>query len=119
MTKKELEMKRLQAIFELGEHIYLRYRAGAFHDDEEFQPYFAKLAAIDKEIGQSGGKIYFSNHLTTCPNCNQPLKEKGLFCTECGFSIKDFLEQFTKVCPICHAMQMEGNVFCEVCGTRL
>lgn len=119
MTKKELEMKRLQAIFALGEHLYMRYRTDAFHSDEELQPYFTQLAAIDKEIGQSGGKIYFSNHLEKCPNCNKPLKEKGMFCTECGFSIKEFLEQFTKICPNCQAMQIEENVFCEVCGTKL
>lgn len=60
--------------------------------------------------------------VAVCRQCNSPLEDGAIFCTECGTPVAPIekeTEVFAGVCPNCGAALEDNAIFCTECGTKI
>ena len=60
--------------------------------------------------------------VAVCRQCNSPLEDGAIFCTECGTPVapvEEKAEVFAGVCPNCGATLEDNAIFCTECGTKI
>ncbi|MEE1066117.1 MAG: zinc ribbon domain-containing protein [Acutalibacteraceae bacterium] len=60
--------------------------------------------------------------VAVCRQCNSPLEDGAIFCTECGTPVapvEEKAEVFAGVCPNCGATLEDNAIFCTECGSKI
>ena len=115
--ENQLRQKRIEAILELGEFYYKKLRQTRAFGEEEIRSVVEQIAELDLEIVKVSGTWMTEGNC--CPNCGEKTGEKSMFCTGCGYSIKDYMQQFIGNCSRCGAKVKKEQNFCDVCGVLL
>ncbi|MDR1642515.1 MAG: zinc-ribbon domain-containing protein [Clostridiales bacterium] len=55
--------------------------------------------------------------MTTCPNCNAPLKANSVFCVKCGERIAEYRYCANPECKAKDARCDDDDIHCRVCGS--
>lgn len=71
---------------ELGERYYALHSTDA---EGELGEIVRQIAEAEGEIAACGELILKLKGLVTCPNCGAQIKEKNIFCTSCGYRLKE------------------------------
>lgn len=116
MNENQLKMKRAEELIKVGEYYYQQYRMGQFQE-EAMKEQMKNVADLDLKIAQVTGACVDVEGV--CPQCNNQIEEGSAFCQNCGFSLKEYTEQFVGNCKHCNAKIRNEQKFCEVCGVLL
>lgn len=60
--------------------------------------------------------------VAVCRQCNSPLEDGAVFCTECGTPVapvEEKAEVVAGVCPNCGSALEDNAIFCTECGTKI
>lgn len=117
LNLNQLKQERMNVLLRMGEEAHRLVREGKQEMNEEIMEASKAIKDIDIQIGKLSGSFDYT--LDKCPNCGNGIEQGVAFCGSCGFSIRDYLNQFTAKCDVCGARISEGQGFCEVCGTKL
>lgn len=117
LNENQLKVKRAEAIMQIGEIYYKRFREESAVPDAEIQSLVIAVADIDLRIAKLTGA--WMEQEGVCPSCGMQIGENVAFCPNCGYSMKEYLEQFIGNCSRCHAKIRKGQKFCDVCGVLL
>lgn len=116
-NENQLKQKRIEAVWELGELYYKKIRQTRERGDKEIQVIVKQIAELDLEIAKVTG-VWIAK-VDCCPNCGEKIGENSAFCTNCGYSLKDYMQQFVGNCRCCGTKVKKEQTFCEVCGTLI
>lgn len=117
LNLNQLKQERMNVLLRIGEEAHKLVRNGDQEINEAIKQASQSMRDIDIKIGQLSGSFNYT--LDKCPKCGNAIEQGVAFCGSCGFSIRDYENQFTAKCNICGARIGEGQTFCEICGTKL
>lgn len=117
LNEKQLKEKRAEAVMRIGEIYYKKFREESMIPDAEVQNLANTVAEIDLQIARVTGA--WMEQEGVCPSCGTQIGDGTAFCPNCGYSMKEYLEQFIGNCGRCNAKIRKGQKFCDVCGVLL
>lgn len=112
----QLKMKRAELMIQLGELSYKKYRMEGDATGEVSQ-IAGEIETLDYHIAQVTGALNEQEGI--CPNCGSNVAANNDFCPSCGYSIKEYIEQFVGNYRRYNAKIKKGQNFCEICGLKL
>lgn len=116
MNESELKQQRAELILMLGEETHSKIRAAEFGISENMRNISEKIQRVDINLS----KLINNEDPNVCPQCKSPIgSADAAFCTNCGFAIKTYFNQFTGQCGFCGTNITDEQVYCDACGTKL
>lgn len=117
LNENQLKVKRAETVMQIGEFYYKKFREQSATPADEIQGLVNTVAEFDLQIARVSGAWMTQEGI--CPRCSTQVDETTAFCPNCGYSMKEYKEQFVGTCNRCNAKIRTGQKFCDVCGVRL
>ena len=117
LNENQLKVKRAEAVMQIGEFYYKKFRQQAAAPDSEIENVVNMLTELDLQIIHATGA--WMEQEGVCPSCGAQVSENTAFCSNCGYSMKEYLDQFFGNCSRCNAKIRKGQKFCDICGLLL
>ena len=117
LNENQLKVKRAEAVMQIGEFYYKKFREQSATPDADVEKLVTMVAELDLQIARVTGA--WMEQEGVCPSCGGQVGENTAFCPNCGYSMKEYQEQFIGTCNRCNAKIRKEQKFCDVCGVLL
>ncbi len=87
-------------------------------DSAEIVNGLKQLKDTEEAIANYREKITDIENEGRCPRCKAAVDESDVFCSACGYNLRDKRANETKACAKCGAVLPVDAVFCMACGAR-
>ncbi len=118
---KELNGRKAEYLFSIGQYIHMLYRNNAF-EVPEIVHLFQGVIEIDKAIyfyNEKSREIKGASGMLICENCNAQMSEEEKFCSSCGERVEQAQDyQSQTSCACCENILMSTYNYCPVCGVK-
>lgn len=91
----------------------------ALNDSAEIISGLKRIKETEEAIMKLKEQIQDVENEGLCPRCHEAVDPSDVFCSVCGYNLKDKEANKMKICDRCGASLPMGAVFCMVCGVRL
>lgn len=115
MSEGALRQKRAGLLFEIGEEAHQLIRNKKLSVPPELKKLSEEIQKVDIDMVH----LVKVESKDTCPQCHAKVISGAAFCANCGFSVKEYFDQYAGVCNCCGANITSTQTFCTTCGTLL
>lgn len=114
LNMNELKEKRLNLLVALGEETHNLVRGGSMAISDKLKSLSEEIKKVDIQIGKTSNAV----DRTCCPQCHGELQVDTIFCSKCGFGVKEYFAAYVAKCNCCEAPMKAEQNYCVVCGTK-
>ena len=88
LNENQLKVKRAEAVMQIGEFYYKKFREQSATPDADVEKLVTMVAELDLQIARVTGA--WMEQEGVCPSCGGQVGENTAFCPNCGYSMKEY-----------------------------
>lgn len=114
LNMNELKEKRLNLLVALGEETHNLVRGGSMTISDKLRSLSEEIKKADIQISKTSNAV----DISCCPQCHEALQADAMFCSKCGFAVKEYFAAYVAKCHCCGTPMKAEQNYCVVCGTK-